>query len=349
MTDVCDNMIATGMAYLRRRANGESSCRPSASAFPIFKLPRELRDNIWEHALKTEIPLQLLSKDSARNVRSGERADNVLPRPDPSDDASTSASAAIRQSDIRASIQSGPLVNMLLLNKAQSKEYLDRAQAAMTLVLKDNEYYNFQPFSLPEPIQGVHYAALHIVLFCHRCTLMPHTSGLTCHATTELLCHQIWIGDLLCTLKKLKSLDIHIYICHEGHDVNGKAKLPCEPFVRRKVQELFGLPKLKHLTLCKYDWAVQPDLSGPRKMLMEWTAAEGVKELAPPLEKKKKNVEVEVKKEKVSGQQITLPATFDDLPDWELEEDAVDEDDAEDDEADEEEEEENFESESELE
>lgn len=244
-------------------------CSPDEPSFRLFDLPRELRDHIYEHVLVDNSTFSLVppkrdllndeSTDRQHNPTPGHSLDEVTERPD------------VQLPGLLASVKFRPSTNVLLSSKTLRQEYEERSKQVMTLVLRDNEHYSFQPITLPEQAKEVYWAELHLILFCHNCPIMSHCDERTCQAAHEITQHQYWIKNLLCSqLTKLRSFSVHAYLCYDNYRAKNKDKVPCESIIQKKIQDLCGLPKLKSLTLCKYEFSVKPELDGPKVIMLEW-------------------------------------------------------------------------------
>ena len=230
--------------------------------FRLFDLPRELRDNIYDSALVENATFTLEGKAGAAGDATS-RPEDALDEPvePPSELPSLNASVKFRAS-----------TNLLLAGHSLRHEYEERAKQSMIIILKDNDRYAFQPISLPEHATKVQNLELHLICFCHLCPTISHIDDKTCHAALELEQHRLWIDKLLPDLKELKALAVHAYICHDRYKPDSKHRLPCERIVATKFAGFQSVPKAKKLTLSRYDFQANPDLNGPKAIILEWPA-----------------------------------------------------------------------------
>ena len=238
-----------------------------ARPFPLFDLPRELRDNIYDYALVENSTFQLISQASRRSDDEADR--DVTPRPEDALDESLGPPAPPVPC-LTASVKLRASTNLLLAGSSLKQEYEERAKQNMVVVLKDHDHYGFQPVKFPEQATTLQNLELHLVLFCHDCLLGNRVEEKSCHAAGELNSHRAWIEKLLPELKELRSLTIHAYLAHDRYRTGSKDKIPCERIVEPKFQQLRQLPNVKKLTLCKYDYHSNPDLDGPKAVIFEW-------------------------------------------------------------------------------
>lgn len=242
--------------------------------FRLFDLPPELRDAIYDYALLDDGKFKLSGRAPSPASDDNGESDET-PRPeDALDEAPAEEDPA---PSMQATIKYRPFTNLLLANKMLKREYEERAQNAMKIVLKDNDKFAFNPFTVPEEAVKVQHFEAHLILFCHSCSTMSHADDKTCHAALELNQHQIWLNKLLPELQNLRSLAIHAYISHDRYRTDKKQKLPCERVVLNKFQEMRNLAKAKNLSLYKYDYNGYPDLDGPKAAVWEWSLRDGVR------------------------------------------------------------------------
>ena len=241
--------------------------------FRLWDLPRELRDAIYDYALVEQSTFKVSTRTPPPPNEANPEND-ATPRPE---DALDEASGEEPPSPgIQATIKYRPCTNMLLAGQVLKREYEERAQNAMKITLADHDRYAFQSFKLPEQATKIHNFELHLILFCHACNAMSHFDEKTCHAALELKQHQIWIEKLLPELTNLRSLAVHAYISHDRYRSDSKQKIPCERVVLNKFQEIQRLSKATNLYLYKYDYNGYPELDGPKAILWEWSAKDGV-------------------------------------------------------------------------
>ena len=245
-----------------------------ARPFRLFDLPRELRDTIYDYALVDHAIFKLETKSGPLGNEIADR--DLTPRPEDALDEGAEAPAVLLPS-LQASIRSRAATNLLLADKAMKQEYEERVRQAMIVVLKDNDRYAFQPVTLPEQAKKAQNLELHLILFCHLCPTVPHLDEKTCHAALELEQHRTWIDKLLPEMKELRSLAIHTYICYDKYKPDSKQKLPCERIIAPKFDGFKLLPKVKKLTLSRYDFSAHPDLDGPKVIVSEWPAGNHTK------------------------------------------------------------------------
>ena len=113
--------------------------RYPARPFRLFDLPRELRDSIYDFTLvDTPLPFKLSSRVSAS--KNGDGAQDTTTRPedaideahDESDQSSTGVQATIRHRAVSELLQASKVVK---------QEYEERAQSAMSILLKDHDRF----------------------------------------------------------------------------------------------------------------------------------------------------------------------------------------------------------------
>ena len=256
-------------------------CSSDHRPFRIFKLPVELRDQIYDEALVDVSTFTITPKKNDSSDTNGDSAQNTT-RPEGMLDEILEGGPNPKPQDLHASVKFRPNTNMLLGSRRLKQEYEARAKKFLTLVLKDNDRYSFQVFTLPEPAQKAYYAELHLILFCHLGSMHPHGDNMTCQASYETSQHRDWIEDLLEQLPNLRSFSIHAYLCYDKYDSAKKEKFPCEGIVKRKIDQLFDLPKLEELVLYRYDFQAKPDLDGPKVPILKWSSDGEVKVVETP-------------------------------------------------------------------
>jgi hypothetical protein len=251
--------------------------------FRLGDLPLELRDHIYDHSMVHETPVSLngykistKESESAEEIHHAEREDvdtdmamdpvdsdmqDLPPPPTPTPAASMKFHADC---------------NVLLANRALKREYEQRALPARVLVLKDHENYSFQNFTLPDHAKSVRGLELHLIFFCHLCTLASHLIPGTCYAALEALKHREWITNLLPQLGNLRELEIFAHICHQSYELGDKKQLPCVPYVQTEIKKLEATPALKHLVLYRHDFVADNNLNGPKEVLYGWKDGEEV-------------------------------------------------------------------------
>jgi hypothetical protein len=242
--------------------------------FRLWDLPRELRDAIYDYALVENASFKVSSRSPSPSEDGAEREATSRPE-DALDEAheETEPQAPAMQ----ATIKHRASTNILLAGQSLKREYEERVENAMKVVLTDTDRFAFQPINLPHQATKVHNFELHLILFCHSCNTMSHFDEKTCHAALELNQHRIWIDKLLPQLTELRSLAVHAYISHDRYRSESKQKIPCERVVLPKFQEMRrSLPQVKNLLLYKYDYNGYPDLDGPKAIVWEWSARDGV-------------------------------------------------------------------------
>ncbi|KAK3720841.1 hypothetical protein LTR37_003504 [Vermiconidia calcicola] len=237
--------------------------------FRIFDLPRELRDNIYDHALVQTTKLKLESKKTPRIDEVFER--ETLPNPVVAMGGVTTPASliALHRPALHATIMFRPSMNIMLVSRQIKKEYEERAKRVTTLVLRDHHEYDFQPIELPSAAKKVQAVELRLIMFCHMCPYAIHTNDQNCHAAGELAQHQKWITALLPQVTQPHSLEIHAHICHDKYKSGKKERPPCEPIVHKKLRELETLEGLKYLALYEYEYAQNQELTGPKEMVYE--------------------------------------------------------------------------------
>ncbi|KAK3714665.1 hypothetical protein LTR37_007645 [Vermiconidia calcicola] len=239
------------------------------SQFRIFDLPRELRDNIYDHALVQTTKLKLESKQAPRIDEVFER--ETVPNPVIATGGVTTPASltALHRPALHATIMFRPSMNIMLASRQIKKEYEERAKPVTTLVLRDHHEYAFQPIELPPAAKKVQAVELRLIMFCHMCAWAAHENDQTCHAAGELAQHQKWIAALLPQVTQPRSLEIHAHICHDKYKSGKKERPPCEPIVHNKLRELETLEGLKYLALYEYEYAQNQELTGPKELVYE--------------------------------------------------------------------------------
>ena len=70
-------------------------------------------------------------------------------------------------------------------------------------------------------------------------------------------------------------------LCYDGYTSGTRERVPCEDIVTQDLERLQGLPKLKRLTLCNYEYLRAPNLDGPKPTILEWSfQADGKRHIA---------------------------------------------------------------------
>jgi hypothetical protein len=257
--------------------------------FRLNDLPRELRDNIFDHALIEDTTFSLTEKETkdqeAEHVEIAERdTDTPMPDADPLDEALSLPPLAVPT--LHASMRFHADVNILLANKQMKEEYEKRAKPTMELVLKDHQDYSFQQVTLPAHAKEVRTLEIHLILFCHNCPISAHTGEDSCHAAMELRNHRSWIEKLLPQMEQLRNLSIFAHICHDTFKLGDKLKLPCEAIVKTKVKDVLMWKGMKRFVIYRYDFSPRQDLEGPKEMIYEWEDGKE-KEVVKKVEKTK--------------------------------------------------------------
>ena len=175
-----------------------------------------------------------------------------------------------------------PNLKFLRSDSTVETEYRARAKYFGTLVLSDHDQYSFQFFTVPDEAKEVWWLDLHIILFCHMGVTHAGGTPATCQAVSEVTEHRRWIENVLAQLPKLKGVTIHAYLCHHTYLFGSRVRVPCEGIIERKVLELTNLPKIKELSLYKYEFSAKPDLTGPRMLMVHWPSQIGAPRAAPP-------------------------------------------------------------------
>lgn len=259
----------------------------------LLRLPSELRDAIFDHALVEASTIKLTAKEMPPDTEDGPTnlpqilhsiapmlhhnpvlpLTPLAPNEDVGLDVPTADDETPAEPGLRASVRFRTPLNLMLASKTVQRESSDRSEKALTLVLKDSEHYAFQHIILPKQARHVRWAELHLILFCHNCPLLPHTDDRFCQAASEIQSHRLWIDDLLTTqLLNLRSLDVCAYLCCCTSSKRAKDRVRCEKIVEKKIATLLSLPKLRKLTLSRIDKKALPDFDGPQTLLMEWPA-----------------------------------------------------------------------------
>ena len=242
--------------------------------FRLWDLPRELRDAIYDYALVENASFKVSGRSPSPSQEGAER--DATPRPEDALDE-THEEAEPQSPAMQATIKYRASTNILLASQSLKREYEERVQNAMKVVLTDTDRFAFQPINLPYQATMVRNFELHLILFCHSCNTMSHFDEKTCHAALELNQHRIWIDKLMPELTDLRSLTVHAYISHDRYRSDSKQKIPCERVVLAKFQEMRrSLPEVKNLSLYKYDYNGYPELNGPKAVVWEWSARDGV-------------------------------------------------------------------------
>ena len=105
-----------------------------ARPFRLFDLPRELRDLIYDHALVDAASFKLSSRVPKPSDDSAER--EATPRPEDALDEAHNGSD-LPSPGIQATVKYRASTNILLASKALKREYEERAQHGMRVVLTD--------------------------------------------------------------------------------------------------------------------------------------------------------------------------------------------------------------------
>lgn len=248
--------------------------------FPLERLPRELRDGIYdkalvheEYAITSKVQSKTPCKDrstvaGAAGAGAGaQQSNNNAMDVDGEDNLSQLEHLPL---GLSATVRYRAPTNALLACRWMRKECEERAAGWKTLVLKDSDLYNFHHIILPEQVTGVLFLELYLILFCHSCPFMNHEGEGSCRATAEIARHKSWIGDMLQQLSCLRSFSIFVHLAHSDFVPGQKTKLPCEDLVECKLRELTALPRLKELVLYRYKFDEHQNFDGSKDLVSRW-------------------------------------------------------------------------------
>lgn len=244
--------------------------------FPLERLPRELRDGIFDKALVEEEYVITSKVQSKAPCKEREAVAGAAGAGQSNNDAmDVDGEEGLPQLEhlplgLTAAVKNRAPTNALLACRWMKEECEERAAGWKTLVLKDSDLYNFHHITLPPPVTGVLFLELYLILFCHSCPFMNHESEGSCRATAEIARHKSWIADTLAQLTHLRFVSIFVHLAHSDFVPGQKAKLPCEDLVERKLKELKALPRLKELVLYRYKFDEHQTFEGSKDLVSRW-------------------------------------------------------------------------------
>lgn len=167
---------ATRLLPLRPRTG-----TPQPQIFPFFSLPRELRDQIYAHALifKHKLPSQHHVRLRARRV---------------------------------------PLLALLLVSRQFRAEYYETAERLSCLIVVDRNTYHGEPLRVPRGLTYIRRLEVFLATCCedptHRDLTAPHPlSGRRgCGVVPEMRMHRTWLADLVRQLRGLEGVKVEILL-----------------------------------------------------------------------------------------------------------------------------------------
>lgn len=242
--------------------------------FPMGNLPRELRDNVWDHTLLEEghdISAQVRLREDCKDRDSVVDGDDGPQQANDAMDLDEGLPSRSKEPvGLKASVRWMAAPNVLNTSASVKKECEERANHCKTLVLQDSDLYSFQHVVLPPAFTSVLWLEICLILFCHSCPFMNHESEGNCRATAEISRHKSWIEDVLEQLPQLRAFSVFVHLAHSDFVLGQKTKLPCEDLVELKLRVLKEMPKLKELVLYRYKFDDYMHLDGPKDLVSRW-------------------------------------------------------------------------------
>lgn len=213
--------------------------------FPFFSLPRELRDQIYAHALvfKHKLPSQHHVRLRARRV---------------------------------------PILSLLLVSRQFRTEYHETAERLSCLIVVDRNTYHGEPLLVPRGLTYIRRLEVFLATCCeeptHRDLTAPHPlSGRRgCGVVPEMRMHRTWLTDLVGQLRGLEGVKVEVLLDPQ--------QALCEGFLLAEQHRLMGGVRglgveIKGFEVCYAEYLGSGEEAWnflrKRRVVMRWDAERG--------------------------------------------------------------------------